>query len=233
MNRHTQADRGDHVAAERTTVADASSSDTLCFRKHGSDLVTSDQGGSARLPGRLRQPHGAHADTEEGPLRRARAYDLIHDSFVTEPSTGGHSAPVQVHIPRRGRAPRPALLLKQASRDQHPHHFVAAFQDLMDPAVPHVLLDGIVLQVAVASVHLQGLVADSETFVCSEELGHGAQGHRIFPLLLQGHRRAADHQPRGHQPCGHISQFELQVLVTRQERSKLLPDIEVVSGEDD
>lgn len=34
------------------------------------------------------------------------------------------------------------------------------FQDLMDPAVPHVLLDGVVLQVAVAAVHLQGLVAD-------------------------------------------------------------------------
>lgn len=34
------------------------------------------------------------------------------------------------------------------------------FEDLMDPGVPHVLLDRAVLQVAVAPVHLQGLVAD-------------------------------------------------------------------------
>lgn len=34
------------------------------------------------------------------------------------------------------------------------------FKDLMDPGVPHVLLDGIVFQVAIAAMHLQGLVAD-------------------------------------------------------------------------
>lgn len=34
------------------------------------------------------------------------------------------------------------------------------FKDLMDPGVPHVLLDGVVFQVAIAAVHLQGLVAD-------------------------------------------------------------------------
>lgn len=34
------------------------------------------------------------------------------------------------------------------------------FQDLVDPGVPHILLNSIVLQVAVAAVHLQGLVAD-------------------------------------------------------------------------
>lgn len=34
------------------------------------------------------------------------------------------------------------------------------FKDLVDAGVPHILLDGVVFQVAIATVHLQGLVAD-------------------------------------------------------------------------
>lgn len=49
MNQHPQADPDD-VDAERTMVADVSSSVTLSFRKHSSVLVTPLQGRSARPP---------------------------------------------------------------------------------------------------------------------------------------------------------------------------------------
>ena len=51
---------------------------------------------------------------------------------------------------------------KNSSRDDDLHDLVGSLQDLVDPNVPHELLDGIVLQVTVAAMHLEGSIHNLE-----------------------------------------------------------------------
>ncbi len=80
------------------------------------------------------------------------------------------------------------------------------FQDLVHACVPHKLLDGVVLQIAIAAVHLQCLIANLpptlheptprskfaayiEAAICGKQLGHRTVGRRLLCLGID-HRRA-------------------------------------------
>ena len=70
---------------------------------------------------------------------------------------GRHVSQPFVSIPSSSSLP-----LQHCPRDEHLHDLVGALQDLVDADVPEVLLHGVVLQIAVAPVHLQGRVHDLE-----------------------------------------------------------------------
>lgn len=59
--------------------------------------------------------------------RGAQPWGLIHDPFGTEWPTWHHSTLTAVALNTRSEQQVWALILKQASRDQHPHHFIATF----------------------------------------------------------------------------------------------------------
>ena len=82
-------------------------------------------------------------------------------------------------------------------------------------------LQGVVFQIAVAAVQLQGLIGDLEAGVGGEALGHGAKagGGRIAGVERGG--GAAHHQPRGLQLGGHVGELELQRLEILQRPTEL------------
>src|SRR5439155_17651628 len=55
-----------------------------------------------------------------------------------------------------------AVAAEHLARDDDAHDLVGAFQDLVHPQVPYQLLEAIVVEVAVAAVHLQRVVDDLE-----------------------------------------------------------------------
>ena len=82
----------------------------------------------------------------------------------------------------------------------------------MHPAVAHIALQRVLLDVAVAAVQLQGLVADVEAQVGGEPLGHGAEGAFVRVAVVQLPGRQPHHLLRRHQVGGHVRQGELHAL---------------------
>ena len=73
------------------------------------------------------------------------------------------------------------ILEKGALNDVH-HNFVGAFEDLVDAQIPQESLNRVVLQVAIATMHLQAVIDDVEALVGGEFLGHGAV-HGVVRVL--------------------------------------------------
>lgn len=62
-------------------------------------------------------------------------------------------------------------MLDDTSRDDHIHHLVGAFEDLVDPQVTQVALNGIILQVSIATVELESLVGNLYRQMCKGKGG--------------------------------------------------------------
>ena len=91
-------------------------------------------------------------------------------------------------------------------------------------------LNGVVLQVAVASVHLQAVVDDVEALVSGKLFGHGTV-HRVVGISgLDQPGTMSDHQARCFEISCHLCELELQVLVGCNRLSKLLPSFDVLCG---
>src|SRR5688500_18560806 len=64
--------------------------------------------------------------------------------------------------------------LGEVAPDDDPLDLVGAFDDLECLGLPHVPLDRVVLDVAVAAEHLNGVGRDAHGHVGAEQLGHGS-----------------------------------------------------------
>ena len=92
----------------------------------------------------------------------------------------------------------------------------------MHSAVAQIALRRVVLQVAVASKDLQGIVANLEARVGSEALGHGTVYRGVGVLLVQHRSGRTYHQPRARQSRRHVGELELQMLKVREGLAELL-----------
>ena len=63
------------------------------------------------------------------------------------------------------------------------HDLVRPFENLVDAEVSQDPLNGVVLKVAVAAVHLKGIIDNIEALIGRELLGHGAV-HCVVGLLV-------------------------------------------------
>src|SRR3546814_4346519 len=84
----------------------------------------------------------------------------------------------------------PSPSLQQAAGDDHPHDLVRAFQNLVHARVADVSFQREILQIAVAAVQLQRLVADVEAGIGGEPLRHGAMERRF---RVPGVERSEEH----------------------------------------
>src|SRR5882762_8274439 len=89
--------------------------------------------------------------------------------------------------------PLSSLLPQQPAGDDDAHDLVGAFEDLVDADVAQVALDGEILEVAVAAVELQRLVADLETGIGGKALGHRAMEGRVGVAVVEARGGAAQH----------------------------------------
>ena len=110
------------------------------------------------------------------------------------------------------------------------HDLVGALKDLMHSQVTEEALDWVILQIAVATVHLQTVIDDVETLVSGELLGHSAVHSIVWILRLNQLGTMTHHQTRGFKVCGHPGQLELQVLISCDWLAKLLPTLDVLRG---
>lgn len=110
------------------------------------------------------------------------------------------------------------------------HDLVGALKDLMHSQVTEEALDRVVLQIAVATVHLQTVIDDVEALVSGELLGHSAVHRIVWVLRLDQFGTMTHHQTRGFKVCSHPSQLKLQVLVDGDWLAKLLPTLNVLCG---
>lgn len=102
------------------------------------------------------------------------------------------------------------------------HDFVGALQDLVNSQVPQNSLNRVILQVAVASVHLKSLVYDVEAFVSCEFLGHCAVHSVVRFLIGDAVGSMAHHQSTCLQVGGHSSKLKLDILVGTEGLAELL-----------
>src|SRR6185312_8562319 len=101
---------------------------------------------------------------------------------------------------------------EQAARDDEAHDLVGAFEDPVDAQIAEVALDRIVLDVAVAAMELQRLVADPEAGIGREALGHRAAHRRVRLPGIERRSRAPHHEARRLELRRHIGELELQRL---------------------
>lgn len=69
------------------------------------------------------------------------------------------------------------LILEDLARDDQPHDLVGSFQDLVDARIAEILLDLVVVEVAVATVHLERPVDDLRVS-CSQGAGLHRSNYR-------------------------------------------------------
>ena len=100
----------------------------------------------------------------------------------------------------------------------------------MNAAVPHVLLHGIVLEVAVAAVNLNGLIADVEAVFGGKQLCHAAQSDQVFVFVFEGQRGVSHHETGGHQLGRHVGQLKLQMLELVQRFVELFSRLHVLDA---
>jgi len=77
------------------------------------------------------------------------------------------------------------------------HDLVCPFENLVDAEVSQDPLDGVVLKVAIAAVHLKGIIDNIEALIGGELLGHGAV-HCVVGLSVCYAMCAMSH----HKPTG-------------------------------
>jgi len=64
------------------------------------------------------------------------------------------------------------------------HYFVCAFQYLVDSQIPKHTLYWVVFEISISSVHLEGIIDNVETFICSELFGHCAVHSVIWVFFI-------------------------------------------------
>ncbi len=117
---------------------------------------------------------------------------------------------------------------EEISGDDHAHDLVGALEDHVHAAIAHILLNGVVFQVAVSAVYLQRLVAYLEALLGGEHLGHAAQRDQVLVLRLEGEGGIAHKQTASHEIGGHVGELELQVLELIERLVELLARVHVV-----
>merc|ERR1711972_1136252 len=70
------------------------------------------------------------------------------------------------------------------SRYNEPHDFVGTFQYLMDAHVPHKPLNRVILEIPIASKHLERVVANSKACIRRISLGHGTSSGRVRMFFI-------------------------------------------------
>jgi len=63
------------------------------------------------------------------------------------------------------------------------HDFIGALEDLVYTEVPQEPLNRVLLEVAIPTMHLEGVIYNIETFICCYFLGHRAI-HCVIGLFL-------------------------------------------------
>mmetsp|Transcript_21033 Transcript_21033/g.81292 ORF Transcript_21033/g.81292 Transcript_21033/m.81292 type:complete len:205 (-) Transcript_21033:4250-4864(-) len=119
------------------------------------------------------------------------------------------------------------VFLQHTAGDDDAHDFVGAFENLVHAGVACQPFQRKLIQVAIATVQLQGFVADGETNVGGEALGHRAVGAGLNVARIQLECRQAHHLARGNQLGSHVRQAELQRLQTGQRLAELLALVQV------
>lgn len=106
-----------------------------------------------------------------------------------------------------------SIVLEQDSLDDVHHDLVGAFKDLVDAEVSEEPLNGVVLEVAIATVHLQAVIDNVEALVRGKLLSHRAV-HRV--VRISGFDKAStmsDHESRCFKVGCHLCKLELDVLI--------------------
>lgn len=111
------------------------------------------------------------------------------------------------------------------------HDLVCSFEDLVDSEVSQDSLNGVVLEVAITSMHLKGVVHDVETLIRCKLLSHGAVHCVVRVSICDTVGAVSHHKSARLEVCGHFGELELNVLIVCQWPSKLLPLFDVISGD--
>ena len=100
----------------------------------------------------------------------------------------------------------------------------------MDAQISQEALDRVVLQIAVAAVHLKAVVDDVEALVCGELFSHSAVHGVVGVASRDEVGTVSNHESRGFEIGGHLGKLELDVLVGCNGLAKLLSALDVVSS---
>ena len=116
-----------------------------------------------------------------------------------------------------------SVIFQNYSLNYVKHDFVGSFEDLMDAEIAKDTLNWVVLEVAIATVHLEGVVDDIKTFVSRKFFCH-CTIHGIIRIPSHNTiRPMPNHKSTRFKICSHLSQLKLKILIGRKWRSKLLP----------
>src|SRR5207253_7057769 len=114
-------------------------------------------------------------------------------------------------------------------RDDQPLNLARALVDLHDTRVAVITLDRVLLDIAVAAVHLNGLMRHPTRGLGGVELRHGRRTReRLAAVALP--RRALDQEPRHLAAALHLGQLELDRLNLGQGAAEGLALLGVVNG---
>ena len=119
-------------------------------------------------------------------------------------------------------------ILKQISLDNVQHNFICALQNLVHSQVSKESLNWIVLEIPVASVHLQGVIHYVKAFVSGKLFGHRTIHGVVWIFVGDAGGSVTDHEPACLQICGHFSELELNILISREWLSELLSGLYII-----
>ena len=98
----------------------------------------------------------------------------------------------------------------------------------MDAQVSQEALNWVILEIAVAAMHLQAVVDYVEALVSRKFLCHSTI-HCVVRVFRHNQISSmSHHQPRGFQVNGHLGKLKLYILVGRYWCPKLLPPLYVI-----
>ena len=121
------------------------------------------------------------------------------------------------------------MILEECALDDMHHDFICAFKNLVDSQVSKESLYRVVLQVTIATVHLETIINDVEAFVSSKLLCHSAVHCVIRCVICNQSCTMANHKSRSFQVSSHLCELELNMLVVSDWRTELLPMFNVFS----
>src|SRR5258708_20719379 len=121
-------------------------------------------------------------------------------------------------------------LARQRAGDDEPLDFRRAFPDLIDLRVAEPLLDRILLDIAVAAEHLDGVCGDLHRSVRREALRHGTFRAIKCPVLRRHPAGAPDEQASGVDLHRHVGELEADGFVLPQGLAELLALLRVLQG---
>jgi len=110
------------------------------------------------------------------------------------------------------------------------HYLVSSLKDLVDTQVSQEALDWVVLEIAIATVHLQAVIDNVEALVGREFLGHSAIHCIVWVMCHNQLSTVSYHQSRCLQVNSHLGKLELYILVRCDWSPELLPSLNVISG---